>query len=85
MGSGDRWFRCRYTGVPLDDQRGGRRYPTWEHVTSGDESNVLLVADLINRMKSDLTDAEFRSIVKALARTFGGATFDPAAFPTGPS
>lgn len=78
-------FRCHYTGVPLDDQSGSRRYATWEHLTPGDESNVVLVADLVNRMKSDMTDAEFRAIVKALARHFDGDNFDHSAFPANPS
>lgn len=77
-------FRCHYTGVPLDGQPGSRRYATWEHLTPGVESDVVLVADLLNRMKTDMSDAEFRVLVKALARHFDGAGFDFAAFPADP-
>lgn len=77
-------FRCHYTGIPLDGQRGSRRYATWEHLTPGDEYDVVLVADLVNRMKTDMSDAEFRGLVQALARHFDGATFDSSAFPANP-
>jgi hypothetical protein len=50
----------------------------------GDEASVVLVADLVNRMKSDMTDAEFRGMVTALASHFGGSEFDHAAFPDDP-
>lgn len=77
-------YRCYYTGVPLNDRLGSRRYATWEHLMPGDEASLVLVADLVNRMKSDMTDAEFRGMVAALAGHFGGSEFDHAAFPDDP-
>ena len=44
----------------------------------------MLVADLVNRMKSDMTHDEFRAMVTALARHFDGSDFDDAAFPDDP-
>jgi hypothetical protein len=74
-------FRCFFTGVPLSEDKGSRRYATWEHREPGDESSVVLVADLVNKMKSDLKEDEFRAMVKALARHFDGLSFAMSAFP----
>jgi len=74
-------YRCHYTGISLDMSHGTRRHATWEHLTPGDESSVVLASALVNRMKSDMTDAEFQRMVGALARHFEGASFDGEAFP----
>lgn len=74
-------FRCRFTDIPLTGDYGSTSFPTWEHLTPGDESSVVLVADLINRMKADMTEPEFKSIVHALAQKFKGKPFDEEAFP----
>ena len=74
-------FRCKYTGVPLSEVRGSRCYATWEHATPGNEASVVLVADLVNKMKVDMTEPEFRDMVAALARRFEGHDFDANAFP----
>lgn len=78
-------YRCHYTGIPLDLSHGTRRHATWEHLTPGDESSVVLVADLVNRMKSDMADAEFKTMVGALARHFEGSRFESDAFPSEPN
>lgn len=77
-----RVFRCHYTGVELDttDWR-DHRYLSLEHQTPGDESDITVVSLLINRMKTDLSDAEFRRIVSALAESFADLPFDESAFP----
>ncbi len=77
-------YRCHYTGIPLDAAHGTRRHATWEHLVPGNESSVVLVADLINQMKSDMTDAEFKTMVTALARCFEGTPFESEAFPPDP-
>jgi hypothetical protein len=74
-------FLCAYTGVALDETNGNTRYATWEHRQPGDESSVVLVADLVNRMKGDMTETEFSSMVRALADHFRGEAFDESAFP----
>ena len=77
-----RVFRCHYTGVELDTTDWhDHRYLSLEHQTPGDESNITVVSALINRMKTDLSDAEFRRLVSALAASFAGQAFDEAAFP----
>jgi hypothetical protein len=77
-------FVCYYTGVPLTEEYGSTRHATWEHLTPEDEGSVKLVADLVNRMKADMTDSEFRSMVAALARMFEGGDFDESVFPRRP-
>ena len=74
-------YRCYFTGMPLDLVAGTRRSAEWTHLTPGDESSVVLACKLINRMQTDLTESEFASLVKALARRFEGAPFDESAFP----
>ena len=74
-------FRCHFTDVPLTGKHGETNYPTWEHLTPGDESSVRLVADLVNRMKADMTEEEFRGMVIALAAKFKEGQFDESVFP----
>lgn len=78
----DRCFRCYYTGIALntDDHR-DHRYLSLEHQTPGNETEIVVVSALINRMKTDLSDEEFRRMVGALARKFKGEDFDETAFP----
>lgn len=77
-------FRCYYTGLALTEGYGDPRFATWEHREPGDEASVVLVADLVNRMKTDLREREFIAMVRALARRFDGHPFDVTAFPTRP-
>jgi len=74
-------FRCFYSDIPLVPEPGTRRSATWEHRTPRDESSVVLVADLVNKMKSDMTDVEFRRLVRGLAARFAGGVFDEDDFP----
>jgi hypothetical protein len=80
----DSAFRCAYTNIVLSGTYGGRRYATWEHIIPADESSVVLVADLVNKMKSSMSFPEFRTIVLALAQVFEGGSFDETAFPPNP-
>lgn len=77
-----RCFRCHYTLIALktDDHR-DHRYLSLEHQTPGNETEIVVVSALINRMKTDLSDSEFRRMVGALARSFEGEDFDETAFP----
>src|ERR1043165_9754744 len=64
-------FRCYYTGWPLSvDNPKSHLYLTWEHLTPGNEDDVVVAAALINYMKSDLTEREFRKVVIAMALRF---------------
>jgi hypothetical protein len=77
-------YRCYFTGVRLELAAGTRRSAEWTHLTAGDESSVVLACKLVNRMQTDLTEPEFKMLVKALARHFDGDPFDEAAFPPEP-
>jgi len=79
-------FHCFYTGVQLIDDRSrwrDHRYDSFEHRTPGDESSVVVISDLINRMKTDLSEPEFKRLVAELARRFEPGKFDQTAFPEG--
>jgi hypothetical protein len=77
-------FLCYFTGLPLTDAPGSRRSLTWEHLIPGDPWKVVLAADLVNKMKANMTEAEFKKMVLALAEHFAesGKPFDREAFPT---
>jgi hypothetical protein len=77
-------FRCYYTGVALTEEYGDPRFATWEHRKPGDEGSVVLVADLVNRMKADMSEGDFKAMVRALDRRFDhpGEPFDVSVFPT---
>jgi hypothetical protein len=74
-------FRCYFTDIPMEVGFGSRRSAEWAHRVPGDESSVVLCCKLVNRMQTDLTEAEFREFVLALARHFQGTAFDESAFP----
>jgi len=68
--STDRCFRCQISRVRLClDDRSSPVYPSLEHADNG---QYMVVATVINDMKSDLTLAEFRDVVTELAKQFGG-------------
>jgi hypothetical protein len=79
-------FICYYTHVPLSDDPNNPGFATWEHREPGDETTVVLVAHVINYMKGDLTEREFKQIIAELARFFANADtpFDHSAFPSRP-
>jgi hypothetical protein len=77
-----RAFRCHYTGIALTEGPGGRRSVTWEHRDPGDASGVVLVADLVNKMKGHMREDEFRTMVHALSRCFDGQPFEESSFPS---
>lgn len=71
-------FLCHYTRMPLVLTG---RYGPWrlskDHLTPGDEKHLVVAALWVNRMKTYLTEAQFRAVIHALAvhiRT--GAPFD---------
>lgn len=79
-------FHCSYTGIELET-RGEKwrdhRYLAFEHRTPGDETSVVVSCSLVNRMKTDLTGAQFRAMMAELAKVFAGGTFDESVFPGG--
>jgi hypothetical protein len=70
-------FKCYYTGWELSvDNPKSHLYLTWEHLIPGDENDVVVAAAIINDMKSDFTEDEFRKMVTALARRFKDSTYE---------
>jgi hypothetical protein len=81
-------FHCYYTGISLiasGDRWPDHRYLAFEHRTPGDEASVVVTCALVNRMKTDLTEAQFKAMVFELAKVFAGGAFDEAVFPANPS
>jgi hypothetical protein len=75
-------FVCHFTGVPLTHIPGSRTFATWEHLTPGDQWVVVLAADLVNKMKGNMTEPQFEKMVGALADHFRtDEPFDRDAFP----
>ena len=68
------------SGVRLvtDDHR-KPQYPTFDHRVPRREEDVVVCAAALNDMKSDLDEAEFRTVVLELAHRFQGGSFDEAA------
>ena len=62
------------------------RFLTWEHREPGDDSTAVLVAHLINHMKSDLGEKDFKQIVAELALTLADSNhaFDESVLPPRP-
>lgn len=73
-------FRCHYTDVRLvENDHHDPLYLTFDHRTPRDEDDVVVCAALINDMKSDLSEAEFRAVILQLASCFTGGDFDAGA------
>ena len=74
-------FRCYYTDIELvEDNHRDPRYITFDHRTPRREDDIVIVAQAINDMKSDMSDKEFRRMVLQLANHFSGSEFDEKAF-----
>ena len=72
-------FHCHYTGWPLTiTDSSSPLYLTWDHRTPGDETDIVVAAAMVNDVKSDLTEDEFRTLVIGLANRFqSGAEVPP--------
>lgn len=74
-------FRCYYTGITLvEDNPKDPRYLTFDHLTPRNETDIVVAAAVINDMKSDMSDGEFRAMVLELAKRFRGGKFDERVF-----
>jgi hypothetical protein len=75
-----RWAKQRGVAIALT-HKGGARNAEWEHRTPGDESSVVLVAALVNRMKADLTEDQSDAMIRALYAPASKAPFNESALP----
>jgi hypothetical protein len=74
-------FRCYYSDVRLvEDNPKDPRYLTFDHLTPREEHDIVVVAAVINDMKSDMADVEFRAMVLQSASRFQGGEFDEQVF-----
>ncbi|MBM4249948.1 MAG: hypothetical protein FJ149_11070 [Euryarchaeota archaeon] len=71
-------FVCKYSGVLLDHlNRKSPWFMTFDHRFPGKKGFLVVCAAWINYLKSDLTDEQFRKMLKMLADRFrDGAPFD---------
>ena len=60
----------------VEDDHHDPLYLTFDHRTPRDEDDVVVCAALINDMKSDTSEAEFREVIRQLASRFSGGDFD---------
>ena len=75
-------FVCHYSGAVLTDDPACPWYLSFDHRTPGDDSDLVVCAQLVNHFKSNLTEPEFRWLVIQLGERFTGArerieTFQP--------
>lgn len=64
-------FFCYYTGLRLDlGNSGSPFFRSIDHRTPGDRTDLVMCCMFVNQMKADLTEAEFRNAVIALAKGF---------------
>lgn len=74
-------FRCYYSGVRLvEDNPKEPRYITFDHRTPRQERDVVVAAMVVNDMKSDMTEDEFKAMTIQLANHFKGGIFDDSVF-----
>ena len=74
-------FLCHYSHIRLiENDREDPRYLTFDHRTPGDENDIVVAAFVLNDMKTNMTEGEFRAMVFQLANHFKGGTFDERVF-----
>lgn len=70
-------FRCHYTDVRLvESDSKSPLYISFDHRIPRDERDVVVTSQVLNDMKSDLSEDEFKAMVMALAKHFCGESFD---------
>ena len=73
-------FLCHYTSVPLNESNPKSRwYLNFDHVIPGKKGKLVVCADLINEMKSDMSGEEFTTIIREFARYVETGKFDKEA------
>ena len=68
-------FRCHYSGVRLEERdHHSPVYITFDHRIPREESDIVIAAAVINDMKSDLSDEEFKNAINQLSAWFSKGT-----------
>jgi hypothetical protein len=75
------YFRCYYSGVRLiEDNPKDPRYITFDHRTPRQESDIVIASAVLNDMKPDMAEDEFRAMIIQLANSFTGKMIDESVF-----
>ena len=70
-------FYCHFSGKKLEGKNSKSPwYLTFDHITPRQSNKIVIAAAIINDMKSDMSESEFRNMVIALANYFNGGEFD---------
>ena len=70
-------FRCYYTGIRLvEGNYKDPRYITFDHRIPRQEDDIVVACAVLNDMKSDMSENEFRAMVLQLAEYFKRGIFD---------
>ncbi|MDD5173478.1 MAG: hypothetical protein PHV48_01455 [Candidatus Omnitrophica bacterium] len=75
-------FRCNYSGVKLEEKdHKSPLYITFDHRIPRKEDDIVIAASVINDMKSDLDEEEFKNVINHLAEYFrNGVLINPDVF-----
>ncbi|MFA5304750.1 MAG: hypothetical protein WDL99_03735 [Candidatus Omnitrophota bacterium] len=74
-------FRCYYTGIKLvENNHKDPLYLTFDHRIPRKEDDIVVAAAILNDMKSDMDENEFKAIIFQLAEHFKGKEIDEKAF-----
>lgn len=71
-------FHCHYTGIPLLTNKCDKnkaRYLTFDHRTPRNNNDIVTCAALINDMKSDMNEDEFKNAILEVAKHFQNPTY----------
>jgi hypothetical protein len=76
-------FLCHFTGAPMltDGPKHHPRFATWEHLDPRNDSEVVLACRLVNSMKGNMKEQEFKDMVAALAAKFAASDDKEHVFP----
>jgi len=74
-------FRCYFSNILLnEDNPKDPRYLTFDHLIPRQEDQIVLIAAVINDMKSDMDEREFKDMVVQLSSRFSGGPFNEEVF-----
>ena len=74
-------FRCYYSGVKLEEA--DKKSPvclTFDHRIPRDDGNQVVTTSILNDMKSDMSEDEFKAMVMELAKRWQGGQLDEKVF-----
>lgn len=71
----DECFKCHYSGIQLnDDDPRDPRYITFDHTALEKGAEMVVTAALIDEMKANLSEDEFKTVITQLAQHFNDSS-----------